>query len=135
VVRNALLEIAKLDHPLEFSAAVREEEGGVKASMKLERQDSSKYLEGVPRTTNYQLKAGEKRSKVRQYSDSLRLYDEKNKKGVAVKRKYRNCISNELLQELGVYEEIVFPCFSSRGRESREEAEISKQLGKMLHKS
>lgn len=51
----------------------------------------------MSRTNNSQQSEEEKRSKVRQYSDSLRLYDEKNKKGATVKRKYRNCISCELL--------------------------------------
>jgi len=41
----------------------------------MERQDSNKYLEGVPRTNNYQLSAGEKQSKIRHYSESLRTYD------------------------------------------------------------
>jgi hypothetical protein len=45
------------------------------------------------------------------YSEGLRIQDEKLRKGYYVKRKNRNCISDELLKKLGITEEINFPSF------------------------
>lgn len=87
------------------------------------------------KTNGYQGKPVDKKSKVSQYSESLRQYDEKMvRKGVPKRKRNKNCASEQLLNYLGINEQMNFPCFScSSSEDMKMETEINKQLGLMMN--
>lgn len=86
--------------------------------LKLANKESSKSYQEIPIKVKGSVgQPGDKKSKIRQYSEGLRQYDEKIRKGAIIKRKYKNCASDELLSYLGINEEINFPCFSCSSSE------------------
>lgn len=100
IARNTILEIAKLDHAIDFRAS-EEDDDLLKSTMKLEHKES-KHHESPSKLNYNQLKPEDRRSRVKLYSNGLRQQDEKLRKGSILRRKYRNCIGDELLLQLGI---------------------------------
>ena len=124
-----------MDHAIEFTDCESEKLSPEKTVLKFHHKESGKSSIDSPikvnRHNNLQV---DKKSKMSVYSAGLRHYDEKIRKG-SVKRKYKNCASEELLSYIGINEEINFPCFSCKSGGSRVDEEVNKQLGLMMNRS
>jgi hypothetical protein len=95
VVKNTLLEIAKVDHLIDFRQTEEESMIAEKSSLiKLSAKESSRSQNESPIKANRISNPGvDKKSKLKVYSEGLRVYDEKLRRGSVVKRKYKNCAS------------------------------------------
>ena len=72
-------------------------------NLKMMNKQSSKSLgQSQIKTNIYQQKPIDKKSKLKVYSEGLRQHDEKLRRGSMIKKKYKNCTSDELLAYLGI---------------------------------
>jgi hypothetical protein len=110
VIRSTLVEVAKVDHAIDFRRIEEEEKMMSEKMLKLSNKESMKSQNEIP--IKVKSSQTDKKSKICQYSEGLRQFDEKVRKNTIVKKKYKNCASDELLAHLGINEEINFPCFS-----------------------